>query len=71
MTYRLRISIEMKDREVTGPMLAQIVGMALKDDSNVKDIVVICRQANRGAKADAKSHEKSHGVRITFIEDET
>lgn len=70
MTYSLRISVEMKDREVTGPMLAEIVGKALKDEANVKEVVIICRSVNRGARADAKKHELRHGFRITFIEDE-
>jgi len=68
--YRLRISIEMKDREVTGPLLSQIVGSALRDKENVRDIVVICRSVNRGARADAVRHESKHNIRITFIEDE-
>jgi hypothetical protein len=68
--YRLRISIEMKDREVTGPLLAQIVGSALRDEENVKDIVVICRSVNRGALKDAIRHESKHNIRIIFIEDE-
>ena len=68
MTYRLRISVEMKDREVTGPLLAEIVGKALKDKENVEDIVVICRAVNRGAKKDKVAHERKHNIRITFIE---
>ena len=70
MTYRLRISVEMKNREISGPLLAEIVGKALKDEANVKDIVIICRAVNRGAKADARKHEAKHGLRITFIADE-
>lgn len=70
MSYQLRISVEMKDREITGPMLAQIVGQAFKDGGDVKDIVVICRSVNRGARADAKKYEASYNdLRITFIED--
>ncbi len=68
MTYNMTISVEMKDREVTGPLLAEIVGKALKDQANVQDIVIICRAVNRGAKRDKAAHEKRHNIRIKFIE---
>ena len=64
MTYSLTISIEMKDRQITGPLLAEIVGKALKDERNVKEVVVICRSV------DAPKYEAKHKLRITFIEDE-
>ena len=70
MTYSLRISVEMKDREITGPMLDEIVGKALKDGGNVREVVIICRRVNRGARKGAKKHEAQHNFRITFIEDE-
>lgn len=70
MTYSLTISVEMKDRQITGPLLAEIVGKALRDERNVKEIVVICRSINRGARADAPKYELKHKLRITFIEDE-
>jgi hypothetical protein len=69
MTYRLRISIEMKDRTITGPLLNQIVGLTLRDDPNVKDIVIICRNVNDGALKDKPKHERQHKVRITFVVD--
>ncbi len=68
MTYRLRISVEMKDKELTGPLLAEIAGKALKDKENVRDIVIICRAVNRGAQKDKAAHEKAHNIRITFVE---
>jgi hypothetical protein len=67
MTYRLRISVEMKDKTINGPMLNQIVGQALKG-GNVQEIVVICRSVNRGALADKPKHESQHGITITFVE---
>jgi hypothetical protein len=71
MTYRLRISIEMKDRTITGPLLNEIVGLTLRDDPQVKDIVIVCRNVNDGARADKQKHERQHKVRITFIVDQT
>ena len=67
MSYSLTISVEMKDREITVPMLEQIVAKALKDDRNVQDIIVICRAVNRGAKKDKTAHERRHNIRIKFI----
>ena len=52
MTYKMTISVEMKDREVTRPLLAEIVGKAIREQANVQDIVIICRAANSVAKKD-------------------
>jgi hypothetical protein len=74
MTYVYRIlhTVEFKDREVTGPMVDQIVGTTLRAgqrfDGEIRDVFIYCRSANAGARARAKEHEKQHKIEIVFLE---
>ena len=74
MTYVHRIlqTVEFKDREVTGPMVDQIIGTtrraANRFDGDIKDVFIYCRSANAGARSRAKEHEKDLKIEIVFIE---
>jgi hypothetical protein len=74
LTYVHRIlqTVEFKDREVTGPMVDQIVGTTLRAgrrfEGEIRDVFIYCRRANSGARARAKEHEKQHKIEIVFVE---
>lgn len=74
MTYVHRIlqTVEFKDREVTGPMVDQIVGTTFRAgrrfDAEIRDVFIYCRTANAGARARAKEHERELKIEIVFVE---
>jgi len=70
-TYRILSSVEFKDRELTGPMVDQIVGTTRRIEGRfngqVKDVYIYCRGANSGARSRAKEYEKELKIKIEFL----
>ncbi len=66
---KLTMAVEIKNKEVSGPMLAQIVGNAISlVGRNFSMLFVICRGVNRGAKSMAAKNKKNLGITTVFKE---
>ncbi len=70
MSYVHRIvqAIEFKDREVSGPLVDQIVGTSGRIEGELADIFIFCRRATSEARKRARTHEKLLGIEVVFVE---
>jgi len=67
VTYRIVQSIEFKDRQVTGPMVDQIVGSSRRiGGTALKDVIIFCRGYNSGAAARAAQISKEQEIGVYF-----
>lgn len=70
--HRILQTVEFKDREVTGPLVDQIVGTTLRAaqrlGGEITDIFIFCRSANSGARSRANEHERDLDIEIVFVE---
>lgn len=67
---RIYNAAEFKRRTVTGPMIDEIVGRAIREcgirKQELTDVYVFCLDANAGARKRATELEQVHDVRIVF-----
>lgn len=67
---RIYNAAEFKRRTITGPMIDEIVGRAVREcgvkDQELTDVYVFCLNANAGARKRAAELEQVHNIRIAF-----
>jgi len=68
---RIYKAIEIKHRTVTGPMMDETVGRALREcgvkDRKLSDVYVVCLDANGGARKRAAELETVHKVKVHVV----